>query len=43
MPRTETCKQMAVRLRALSEQDASDVLGYADVSNPLTSQDLMAL
>ena len=42
MSADETCTQMIARLRAVTEEDAADVLATAAVSDPLTAQDVLA-
>ena len=42
MSENETCSQMIVRLRAVTGEDAADVLANAAVSDPLTAQDVLA-
>jgi hypothetical protein len=38
----ETRAQLIARLRAVTEEDAADVLANAAVSDPLTAQDVLA-
>ena len=43
MSSNETSAQMTARLRAVTVEDAADVLADAAVSDPLTAQDVLAL
>jgi len=43
MSSSETCREMIARLRAVSEEDAGEVLANAVLSDPLTAEDVLAL
>ena len=43
MPSNETAAQLIARLRSLTLDDAAEVLADAQVSNPVTAEDVFAV